>query len=201
MVAPMKVSVPSSTYGRNVSCWPLLKRCTSSRNSTVRRPRSARVILRLLHGLADVLHARHDGRELQELGVSLPRDESRQRGLAGAGRTPEDQRVQLAAFQRLAQRLAGAEHLLLARRIRRDCAGACDPRAVATDRLAASRAAGPAASRASPRAHAADRRPNNPGQPLWPARSARASRAARPRQIARGIGRWHRARHPAGPRA
>ena len=40
----MKVSVPSSTYGRNVSCCALLKRCTSSRNSTLRRPRSARAV-------------------------------------------------------------------------------------------------------------------------------------------------------------
>src|SRR5277367_1664955 len=42
VVAPMNISVPSSTYGRKVSCCDLLKRCTSSRNSTVSRvPRSA----------------------------------------------------------------------------------------------------------------------------------------------------------------
>ena len=44
VVAPMNVSVPSSTYGRKVSCCALLKRCTSSRNSTLRRPRSARAV-------------------------------------------------------------------------------------------------------------------------------------------------------------
>ncbi len=44
VVAPMNTSVPSSMYGRKVSCWVLLKRCTSSRNSTVRRPVAARSV-------------------------------------------------------------------------------------------------------------------------------------------------------------
>jgi len=42
VVAPMKQTVPSSTYGRKASCCDLLKRCTSSRKSTVRRPLPAR---------------------------------------------------------------------------------------------------------------------------------------------------------------
>src|SRR6202140_850045 len=42
VVAPTKVSVPSSRYGRNVSCCALLKRGTSSRNSSVGRPSWAR---------------------------------------------------------------------------------------------------------------------------------------------------------------
>ena len=41
VVAPMNVSVPSSTCGKNASCWALLKRCTSSRNSTVGWPSAA----------------------------------------------------------------------------------------------------------------------------------------------------------------
>ena len=65
VVAPMKVSVPSSTYGRNVSCCALLKRCTSSRNSTVGRPRSRARRARLLDRRADVLHAGHHRRELR----------------------------------------------------------------------------------------------------------------------------------------
>ena len=44
VVAPMKVSVPSSRYGRKVSCWALLKRCTSSRNNSVGRPCAARAV-------------------------------------------------------------------------------------------------------------------------------------------------------------
>ena len=43
VVAPMKQTVPSSTYGRKASCCALLKRCTSSRKSTVRRPLPARI--------------------------------------------------------------------------------------------------------------------------------------------------------------
>ena len=38
VVAPIKITVPSSTNGKNASCWLLLKRCTSSTNSTVTRP-------------------------------------------------------------------------------------------------------------------------------------------------------------------
>ncbi|MMZ70051.1 hypothetical protein D1872_330080 [compost metagenome] len=35
----MKVMVPSSMWGRNTSCWLLLKRCTSSTKRMVRTPR------------------------------------------------------------------------------------------------------------------------------------------------------------------
>ena len=38
VVAPMKVMVPSSMWGRKASCWALLNRCTSSTNSTVGLP-------------------------------------------------------------------------------------------------------------------------------------------------------------------
>ena len=114
VVAPMKVSVPSSTYGRNVSCCALLNRCTSSRNNTLRRPRSAARVARALDRFADVLDAGHDGRKLHEFRVGAARDEPRQRGLAGARRPPEDQRVQLPLLERLAQRLARSQHLLLA---------------------------------------------------------------------------------------
>ena len=37
MVAPIRVTVPFSTQGSRASCWALLKRCTSSINSRVRR--------------------------------------------------------------------------------------------------------------------------------------------------------------------
>ena len=42
MVAPTKMTVPSSTCGRKASCWLLLKRCTSSTKSTQSSPCSAR---------------------------------------------------------------------------------------------------------------------------------------------------------------
>src|SRR6266849_3424724 len=38
VVAPMSVTVPSSTCGKTASCWALLKRWISSMKSTVRRP-------------------------------------------------------------------------------------------------------------------------------------------------------------------
>ena len=38
MVAPTKVTVPSSTRGNSPSCWALLNRCTSSTNNNVRAP-------------------------------------------------------------------------------------------------------------------------------------------------------------------
>ena len=43
VVAPMKVTSPCSTNGRNASCWPLLNRCTSSTNRIVWRPDCARI--------------------------------------------------------------------------------------------------------------------------------------------------------------
>jgi hypothetical protein len=42
VVAPTKIMLPRSMCGRNASCCTLLNRCTSSTNSTVRRPPSNR---------------------------------------------------------------------------------------------------------------------------------------------------------------
>src|SRR6266446_807964 len=42
VVAPMRVSVPFSTWGRKASCWPLLKRWISSTKRMVRLPPRAR---------------------------------------------------------------------------------------------------------------------------------------------------------------
>ena len=41
-------------------------------------------------------------------------DDARQRRLAGAGRSPEDDRAQAIVLNRLAQRPAGRQHLILA---------------------------------------------------------------------------------------
>ncbi len=43
VVAAISVTQPFSTAGRSASCWLLLKRCTSSMNSTVPRPCMARL--------------------------------------------------------------------------------------------------------------------------------------------------------------
>jgi hypothetical protein len=70
--------------------------------------------LRSIDGLTDILHTRHHGGELHEFGVGTPRDEPRERRLPRAGRSPENQRMQLSALERFTQRLAGPEYLLLA---------------------------------------------------------------------------------------
>ena len=113
VVAPMKVNRPDSTCGRKASCWLLLKRCTSSTKTTVARPGRARR-LRPLDRLADVLDAAEHRRHGDELGVEGVGHQARQRRLADAGRPPEDHRVQPARLEGDAQRLAGAEQVLLA---------------------------------------------------------------------------------------
>ena len=69
-----------------------------------------------------------------ELRVGGLRDEARQRRLAGARRSPEDQRVQLPGCDGAAQRLAGPEQVLLADELLQRCAAACGRRAAARDR-------------------------------------------------------------------
>ena len=80
------------------------------------RPLSAAATLgfRLGHHLADLLDARHHRRERHEAGARHVGQEARQRGLAGAGRPPEDHRVELALLEGTAQRLAGLGELRLA---------------------------------------------------------------------------------------
>ena len=65
------------------------------------------------HHLADFLDAREDGAERYELRLRHVRDDARQRRLAGARRTPEDDRLQQIALDRFAQRFARREQLLL----------------------------------------------------------------------------------------
>src|SRR5690606_25950782 len=75
--------------------------------------RTRTLLLRRLHRLADVLHAGKDGGKRDELRIERPRHETRQRGLAGARRTPQDHRVRLARLERKPQRLAGPEEMTL----------------------------------------------------------------------------------------
>ena len=70
--------------------------------------------LGLRHHVADFLDPRQDRAERHEARSRGVRDDPRQRRLAGAGRTPEDDGLQEVAFDRFAQRLAGRQQLLLA---------------------------------------------------------------------------------------
>ena len=80
------------------------------RRPPVRRARGARRLDRR----ADVLDAGHDGRQRDELRVGGGRDQARERRLAGARRSPEDQGVQLPGADRGGERLAGTQQVALA---------------------------------------------------------------------------------------
>ena len=114
VVAPMSVSVPSSTAGSRASCWAFENRWISSRNRIVPRPCSpSRRRARSMH-VAHVLHAGGDRRHLLEGAFGRAGDGERQRGLAGARRTPEDRRRQAVELDEAAQRAAGSDEVLLA---------------------------------------------------------------------------------------
>ncbi|EQD36798.1 glycine/D-amino acid oxidase, partial [mine drainage metagenome] len=108
----------------------ILRRGADEGERTVLQIRQERVLLRLVESVhliekqdrrppivialgarrldrgAYVLHARHHGRERDELRLAAPGDQSGQGGLAGAGRAPQNHRVQPAGLDCLTQRLA-----------------------------------------------------------------------------------------------
>ena len=63
--------------------------------------------------LLDLLDAGRHGAERDEVGAGERREQSRQRRLARARRAPEDQRMQRAVIERLCERPAGAEEVIL----------------------------------------------------------------------------------------
>jgi hypothetical protein len=68
----------------------------------------------LVEHLLQIGDAGEDGADLHELQAGLVGKEPRHRGLAGAGRPPEDQRAERIAFQHAGQRAIGAEQMVLA---------------------------------------------------------------------------------------
>ena len=76
-------------------------------------PPTAPVILGFGHHRADFLDPRQDRAEGDEPRAGHARDDAGQRGLAGAGGPPEDDRLQPIALDRPPQRPAGAEEILL----------------------------------------------------------------------------------------
>ena len=72
------------------------------------------ILLRLLHRSADVLDAGKHRRQRNEFTVEGIGHEPRQRGLADAGRSPQDHRMDLAGLEGQSQRLARAEQMALA---------------------------------------------------------------------------------------
>src|SRR6185369_1926396 len=65
------------------------------------------------HDLLDFLDAGEHGGEFDKLSLGKARDDLRQRGFAGAGRPPEDEGANIVALNLRAQRLAGADKMLL----------------------------------------------------------------------------------------
>ena len=70
--------------------------------------------LRLLVDLAQIGHARHHGGQLDQRLIEAPGEQPGERGLAGAGRAPQDDRAELAAGEHAPERRVGAEQMVLA---------------------------------------------------------------------------------------
>ncbi len=70
--------------------------------------------LRVRHDLLDFLDAGEHGGELNELGLGHVGDDLRQRSLAGAGRSPENEGSDVVALNLRPQRLARTDQVLLA---------------------------------------------------------------------------------------
>ena len=70
--------------------------------------------LRLLVHLAQVGHPGHHRRELHERLTEAPREQTSERGLAGAGRPPQDDRAEPAAREHAPERRVRAEQMVLA---------------------------------------------------------------------------------------
>src|SRR5699024_8184075 len=73
----------------------------------------AAVVLRLLHHRADLLDAAGDGREADARGPGVAGDHPGKAGFAHPRRPPEDHRGDAVALNKAAQRLAGAQQVLL----------------------------------------------------------------------------------------
>ena len=114
VVAPMNVNRPDSTYGRNASCWLLLKRWISSTNRIVRRARGvARRAARSIASRMSFTPASTADSAMNSASKAS-RHQPRQRGLADTGRSPQDHRMRLAGLESQPQRLARAEQVRLA---------------------------------------------------------------------------------------
>ena len=113
MVAPTSTTVPSSITGRNKSCCARLKRCTSSTNSSVPLPvsRRARAASNAFFRSATPENTAESCSKCSSVASAK---QPRHRGLAGARRSPEDQRTQRARLQHARQRAVGSQDVILA---------------------------------------------------------------------------------------
>ena len=114
VVAPTSTTVPSSTTGRKLSCWLRLKRWISSMKSKVPCPISP-ALPRGLEGLLQVGDAGEHRRQLLEMQIESAGEQPRDGGLAGAGRSPQDDGGRAAIGHHAAQRAFRAQQMILAR--------------------------------------------------------------------------------------
>ena len=113
VVAPTSTMVPSSITGRKLSCWARLKRWISSTNSSVPCPISRRA-----RASSNTFFRSATPEKIALICTNsqagLVGEQPRHRGLAGAGRAPEDQRAERVALQHAGQRAVGTEQMVLA---------------------------------------------------------------------------------------
>ena len=117
VVAPTRMTVPSSMTGRKESCCARLKRWISSTNSSVWRP----LVRRKPRHLEHLLEVGNTGKDRRNLLEGQPRIAGKQpcnRRLAGAGRPPEDHRAERAGADHPRQRTVLAGQVLLADHLR-----------------------------------------------------------------------------------
>src|SRR5262249_41854913 len=69
---------------------------------------------RRVEHLLEVADAREDRRDLLEMEVGRSRQQPRDRGLAGAGRSPKDERVQRSRIEQARERAVGPQQMVLA---------------------------------------------------------------------------------------
>ena len=79
------------------------------------------VVLGLLDRGADILHPRQHGRQGDEFAAKGVGRQARERGLAHAGRAPQDHRVRLAGLEHQLQGLAFAQQVALADDVGNGC--------------------------------------------------------------------------------
>ena len=113
VVAPTSTMVPSSITGRK----RILLRAVEAVDLVDEQQRALAGLAaragRVEH-LLQVGDAGEDRRDLLEFELGLVGEQARHRGLAGAGRPPEDQRAERARLQHAGQRAVGAEQMILA---------------------------------------------------------------------------------------
>ena len=116
MVAPISVTVPSSTWAEK----PVLLGAIEAVDLVDEQQRAlagAARRARLLVDLAQIGDAGHHRRELHERLPEALRQQAGERGLAGAGRPPEDDRAELAAREHAPERGLGAQQVVLAHQL------------------------------------------------------------------------------------